>query len=244
MKNILVAEDDIKQCENLKKMLHMIDTEFNIYEAQDKDVALKISNNVHIDLFFIDVSLKNSSGLELALDLRKISRYEFGWMVFLTTHVEYLTQAFKQAHCYDYIVKPYDKDEIISMIKKFIAHVKNNSVQEKERKSVFLDLKSGVSMKFYIDEIIFIESSMRTCIVHTIRDSYTLKKISLKKILNLIDCDYIIQSHKSFLVNIKYISRIEKIDSRLSKIYLENSSEKILLGYKFKNSVLGKLEGK
>ncbi|AJA48574.1 two component transcriptional regulator, LytTR family [Clostridium pasteurianum DSM 525 = ATCC 6013] len=244
MKNILVAEDDIKQCENLKKMLYMIDAEFNIHEAQDKDQALKISNNVHIDLFFIDISLKNSSGLELALDLRKISRYEFSWMVFLTTHVEYLTQAFKQAHCYDYIVKPYDKDEIISMIKKFSAHAKNNSVQEKERKSVFLDLKSGVSMKFYIDEIIFIESSMRTCIVNTIRDSYTLKKVSLKNILKLINCNYIIQSYKSFLVNINYIKFIEKIDSRLSELYFEKSSKKALLGYKFKNSVLEKLKGK
>jgi DNA-binding LytR/AlgR family response regulator len=243
MKNILLAEDDIKQCENLRKMLHMIDIKFNIYEAEDKNEALEISKDVHIELFFIDISLKSSSGLDLALELRKIPKYEFTWVVFLTTHVEYLTQAFKQAHCYDYIVKPYNKDEIINMVKKFSLHSQNsnNSVKEDERKFIFLELKNGVNMKFYIDEMIFVESIMRTCIVHTIRDSYTLKKISLKKILQLINCDYVMQSHKSFLVNIKYISSINKVDSRSSEIHFENCDRVAFLGYSFRDSVLEKL---
>ncbi|WP_010240485.1 LytR/AlgR family response regulator transcription factor [Clostridium arbusti] len=244
MKNILLAEDDMKQCENLRKMLHMIDNKFNIYEAEDKNKSLEISKDVHIDLFFIDISLKNSSGLDLALELRKMPKYEFTWVVFLTTHVEYLTKAFKQVHCYDYIVKPYNKDQIINMVKKFSLHSQNsnNSVKEDERKFIFLDLKSGVNMKFYIDEIIFIESIMRTCIVHTIRDSYTLRKISLKKILQLINCNYIMQSHKSFLVNIKYISSINKVDSRSSEICFEDCDKIALLGYRFRNDVLEKLE--
>lgn len=243
MKNILLVEDDTKQCENLNKMLHMIDANFNVYEAQDKDEALEISRNIHIDLFFVDISLKNSSGLELALELRKIHEYEFTWVVFLTTHVEYLTQAFKQVHCYDYIVKPYDKDEIINMVKKFSSHSEDevNSIEKNERKSIFLDLESGVNMKFYIDEIIFIESNTRTCIVNTIRDSYTLKKISLKKIQELISCDYIMQSHKSFVVNIKCINGVERIDSRSNKLHFENCDKTALLGYSFRDNILEKL---
>jgi DNA-binding LytR/AlgR family response regulator len=244
MKNILLAEDDMKQCENLRKMLHMIDTKINIYEAEDKNEALEISKDVHIDLFFIDISLKSSSGLDLAFELRKMSEYEFTWLVFLTTHVEYLSQALKQVHCYDYIVKPYNKDEIINMVKKFSLHSQNsnNSVKEDERKSIFFELKNGIGIKVYIDEIIFVESSMRTCIVNTISDSYTLKKISLKKVLELINCDYIIQSHKSFLVNIKYINGINKVNSRLSEICFENCDKIALLGYRFRNDVLEKLE--
>ncbi|MDF2504697.1 response regulator transcription factor [Clostridium sp.] len=202
MKNILLAEDDMKQCENLRKMLHMIDTKINIYEAEDKNEALEISKDVHIDLFFIDISLKSSSGLDLAFELRKMSEYEFTWLVFLTTHVEYLSQALKQVHCYDYIVKPYNKDEIINMVKKFSLHSQNsnNSVKEDER------------------------------------------KLSLKKVLELINCDYIIQSHKSFLVNIKYINGINKVNSRLSEICFENCDKIALLGYRFRNDVLEKLE--
>jgi len=93
---------------------------YGIYEADDKDEALKISNDNTIDIFYIDIGLKNSSGLDLAIELRKTYKYEFSWIIFLTTHVEYITQAFKEVHCYDYILKPYDKQELIDKSKRIV----------------------------------------------------------------------------------------------------------------------------
>jgi DNA-binding LytR/AlgR family response regulator len=236
MKNILIVEDDAMQRKNLKEMLQLIDEQFQIYEAEDADEALEISKDVNIDLFFVDIFLKNSSGLEFAIDIRKITKYEFSFIVFITTQVEYLTQAFKQTHCYDYILKPYDKDEIIKMVKKFSENAKNNSKQE--RKSVAFDLKNRIIIKMYIDEIIFVEANMRTCIVNTVRGRYMVNKIALKKVLELIDCEFIIQSHKSFLVNTKYINKFEKIDSRTSKIYFENYEGTAYMGYKYRDTLL------
>ena len=113
--NILIAEDDIIQRENLKKIIQGIDKNFIIYEAEDKNEAFKISCENTIDIFFIDIGLKNSSGLDLAMKIRKLDKYEFSWIIFLTTHLQYIIQAFKNVHCYDYILKPYDKEEIIDM---------------------------------------------------------------------------------------------------------------------------------
>lgn len=36
--------------------------------------------------------------------------------------MEYITQAFKQTHCYDYIVKPYDKNDVQAMLNKIILN--------------------------------------------------------------------------------------------------------------------------
>lgn len=237
MKSILLVEDDINQRQNLKKMLQEIDCNLKIYEAQDKDEALEILNNEVIELFFIDISLKNSSGLDLALELRKIPKYEFSWIVFLTTHVQYMLKAFKEIHCYDYIIKPYEKDEVIKLAKKLLSSTYINNITIDQRKYVVFEINKGISVRIYVDEIIFIEMSLRTCIVHTRQGKYEIKRLTLKKALELIDCNDIIQCHKSFAVNINYINRIESISSRLSNIYFDNYDKTALLGYMFKNIV-------
>ena len=63
--------------------------------------------------------------------------------------------------------------------------------------------------------------------------------------MKLIDCEYIIQSHRAFVVNKNHISRIEKLDVKLSTIYFKSCSKTALLGYKFKDDVMSEfIEGK
>ena len=60
----------------------------------------------------------------------------------------------------------------------------------------------------------------------------------VQKILELIDCEYIIQSHKAIAINKKQIFKLEKVDVKLSIIRFENYSKTALLGYKFKNNII------
>ncbi|MBA9012021.1 two-component system response regulator LytT [Clostridium saccharobutylicum] len=188
-------------------------------------------------MFLIDINLKQSSGLDLAMKIRSISKYEFRQIIFLTTHMAYITQAFKKTHCYDYILKPYDHKEVQVMLNKLILN--ESSYKDKvEEKELVITLKSGIYVGIKIREIIFIEVIGKNCEVNTINGLYIANNMSLKKIMKLIDCDDIIQSHRSFAVNKDYISKIEKIDIKLSAVYFNNSSKTALLGYKFKNNVI------
>lgn len=240
--NVLIAEDDEIQRKSLKKTIQQIDKDINVYECEDKDRAIEITSENNIDIFYIDISLKNSSGLDFAINLRKIPKYEFSFIVFLTTHVEYITQSFKQTHCYDFILKPYDTVDVVNMTKRFMLHGEKLNDTAKQKIYVIFEIIKGVSLKIYVDEIIFIEVKQRTCMVHTINGVYKVNKIALKNILKIINCNNIIQCHKSFAVNIKYISKIASVDNRLSEIYFENYDKRALLGYKFKNTILEKFQ--
>lgn len=244
MKNILIVEDERLQRKNLRNILMEAYRDLNIYEAEDKKGALEICGRISIDVFFIDISLKKSSGLEFALEMREIPGYELTWVIFLTTHIEYITQAFKQVHCYDYILKPYNKEEVIEMTRKLIFNIPRAEIPWKDRKSIVLELKSGISVKIYIDEIIFIETSLRTSYIHTVNGIYTATNLSLKRILELTNSKNIMQCHKSFAVNLDFIRKIENVNSKLAEIYFENYDKKALLGYKFKNEVLEKFAEK
>jgi DNA-binding LytR/AlgR family response regulator len=233
--NILIVEDDNIQSKNLKKMIQEIDKSLTIYEADDKDEALKISNDNTIDIFYIDIGLKNSSGLDLAIELRKTYKYEFSWIIFLTTHVEYITQAFKEVHCYDYILKPYDKQELIDKSKRIVLREGNNPVMD--RKYVIIDLKNGVFVKIYVDEIIFIEVNIRTCTIHTKKGKYEVKGLSLKQSLIMTNSENVIKCHKSFAVNVDYICKIEKISIKSYELFFNNYEKTALLSQNCKDVI-------
>ncbi|KEH99945.1 response regulator transcription factor (plasmid) [Clostridium botulinum] len=242
MYSILLAEDNLLQRQNLKTMIEYLDIPINIYESSNDIEAYTLANRIHIDIFLIDIELYKSSGLDLAIKLRSIEKYEFTWIIFLTTHSEFLTEAFTKVHCYDFILKPYNKDKVLNMIKRIIKHDIKEDDFELEKKTVTFEMKNGIYIKIYVHEIIFIEISMRKCVIHTFNGKFELKGMSLKKILEIIDENTIAQSHKSFAINLNYIEKIIKIDSRLFEVVFENYNDRALVGNKFKESILEKFE--
>ncbi|MFT8351575.1 LytR/AlgR family response regulator transcription factor [Clostridium saccharoperbutylacetonicum] len=246
--SIILVEDDIMQREILKKMILQMHEFIKIYEADSEKSALDIIENNDVDMFLIDISLKESSGLDLAMNIRKIPKYEFRQIIFLTTHMEYITQAFKQTHCYDYILKPYDKDEVQTIINKIILNEtnklnsKSKEVNVEDTKEVVVTLKSGVFLGIKIKDIIFIEVKGKNCEINTTNGMYVVNNTTLKKMMKLINCEYIIQSHRSYAINKKYISVIEKQDFKLSKVYFNNYEGTALLGYKFKDDVISEFK--
>nr|WP_238861395.1 LytTR family DNA-binding domain-containing protein [Clostridium sp. YIM B02569] len=244
MYSVILVEDDYMQREILKNMILSTYESIKIYEADSKSTALDIIEKNDINMFLIDISLKESSGLDLAMNIRRIPKYEFSQLVFLTTHVDYMLQAFKQTHCYDYILKPYNKNMVQSMLSKLINKEINNSNYEEDESNEYADkelvikIRSNVFVRVKINDILFIEINGRSCDVNTLEGIYTYINISLKKILKLINCKYIVQSHKAFAVNKNYIFKVEKLDIRLSRICFRNYSKTALLGYKFKNNII------
>lgn len=238
---ILIVEDDKFQRENLKRILQEISLDLNIYEAEDQEGALIVAREVFIDLFYIDIHLKNSFGISLAKELRKNSKYELGWIIFITTHMGYMIDAFKLLHCYDYIEKPYNKEKIIELTNKFIRNGKD--IKETKKKYVVFEIEQRISMKFYIEEIFFIEVRLKTCTIHTKNGAFKVSGVRLKEISEKIDCDYIVQCHKSFIVNTKEIKKIGKIGSKSWEINFQGYDEKALISYNFKDEIFKIFKG-
>lgn len=236
MCSILLVEDDLIQRSILKKMLEEFSTDIvHIYEADNMEPAFEILISTKIDIFLIDIDLKNSSGLALAKKIRNIHKYEFSWIIFLTANIEYIIQAFKQVHCYDYIIKPYNKNQICTAIKKIIINEKEGTSIDK---SIFLNLKNNIIVSICVNIILFIEVQGRKCVFHTTNGDYIAYNISLKKILDSINYENIVQSHKAFAVNIEHIYKMEKLDIKLYAIYFKDYDKTALLGYKYKNGII------
>lgn len=253
MFSIILVEDDFMQREILKKMIVSMHEFIKIYEADSESAALEIIKTYDINMFLIDISLKESSGLDLAMKIRNIDKYQFSQIIFLTTHMEYITQAFKQTHCYDYIIKPYNQEDVQVMLNKLIIYENSrlnnrndnlNKDNKNNDRKVSITLKNGIYAVIKIDDIVFIEIKGRVGEVNTINGMYEANNTSLKKIMKLIDCKYIIQSHRAFAINKNYICKIEKINNKLSTIYFNNYFKTALLGYKFKDDIISEIRNR
>ena len=236
--NVIIVEDDKIQRENLKKMIQQIDKRINIYESEDMDDALVIATAYNIDVFYLDISLKNSSGLDFAIEIRKTPKYEFSLIIFLTTHVEYISKAFKEVHCYDYILKPYDIADLMNMTKRYILNGGNVQDDPEDKRHAIFEIRKGINVKVYVDEIIFVEINLGICMIHTVNGVYKTSNTTLRNVLKRINCSNIIQCHKSFIVNVKQIKKIQNIDNKLGEIYFEDYDKNALLGYKYKKTIM------
>lgn len=232
--SILVIEDSNTQRENLVKMIEKEFIDIRIYQSSSITTAMSILKEKDIKLFFIDINLGDESGLELAKKIRTIPKYKLTGIVFITSQMIHIIEAFKSIHCYDFLVKPYDVNEVKKIIKLFFQE--DDSYLDEDCKFSMINIDNSVAIKVYHKDILFIEYSSRSCILHTRNDKYEIKGIGLNKLLQTINDDDIIQSHKSYAINIKHIYKVEKIYNKLWDIYIKDYDEVAQLGYKYKES--------
>jgi DNA-binding LytR/AlgR family response regulator len=241
MYNILILEDHCIQLKTLSDIIKQTGDVYQVYEATTTKEALKIAHMERIDLFYLDINLKDESGLKFALELRKIESYRLTWIIFVTIYKDYMLSAFKKIHCYDYILKPYNKDNIQKITKGLLSDTRSQIAATKiSEKFIIVPIKN-IQVKIFVHEIVFVEVFIRTSIIHTSKGSFTIDYLSLKKLNSMIEDENILQSHRSYLVNINYINKIEKNNDKTScNIYFYNTDKTALLGNSFKKGIMDK----
>ena len=238
--NILLVEDERVQREALSSIIKSNFVDVRIYEAASKKEAIKIIDEKDIHLFFIDIQLKDSSGLDLAKKIRKYENHALTGIVFVTGELVHIIEAFKNIHCYDFIVKPYREKDIIKIVDVFLNSTPLKSI--KEGRYSFIDVDSNISVKLYHNDIIYIEYINKCCNIHTISGVYNVKRTSLVKVLKSLKDEEIVQTHRSFAINMKYVTEIEKTYEKVWNIKLRGCDDVVLLSYTYRQAFLRRIE--
>jgi DNA-binding LytR/AlgR family response regulator len=236
---ILVLEDDCIQRRTLSEIIRQCSALYQVYEADCVKEALGIAQRERIDLFYVDINLKKQSGMKFADEIRKMECYRLTWIIFVTIYKDYMLPAFKKIHCYDYIVKPYKAEDIQRVTKLLLPESREEAAAVKNREQFIIVPVKNIQVKIYTSDIIFVEVYLRTSIIHTVNGSFTIDYLSLKKLKSMIKDENILQSHRSYLVNCKYISKIEKTNDKTSyKIYFFKTDKMALLGQSYRKDIM------
>ena len=148
--NVLVVDDE----ESVRNLLQRILNEagYNVDTAADGQEALyKISlGEIHVVL--ADIKMPNMSGLEVLRKLTADSPDYCVIMVTSTTDLKTAVEALKLG-AYDYITKPFDRNEVTQKVLKAISKWKRQ-LQEKNR---YLEMQKSITQKTQMMQEQFVE---------------------------------------------------------------------------------------
>ena len=182
-------------------------------ECDTMTEAIKLFTNLKPDVVFLDIQIKGTSGLECAKIISDLNPKTK--IIFATAHAEYMSEAF-EVYAYDYIVKPFNIERVTQTLErvkmlnlKEKAHEEQDKIVKYEKGLAKLLVKGKESMSFIdIKDIVLVQRENSTTVIYTKRDAFTTSA-SLSDIEAKLDSEQFIRSHKSYIINISQITKIE-----------------------------------
>lgn len=212
LKTVLV-DDEINALEALEWKLNRYIDDIQIIKCNSPIEAINIIQEEKPDLVFLDIDMPEMDGFTL---LQKLSYTNFD-LIFTTAHDEYALQAIKVS-AIDYLLKPVDKDELITAVEKVVASRKGNQLEDKLQ-SLFSNLnksdKINVSAdgKIYLlerDDVIMLKSDKSYTTVFLIDNKEILVTKTLKEVEKKFAFPEFFRVHNSFLINMNHVKEYLK----------------------------------
>lgn len=158
-----------------------------------------------LDVVFLDIRMRGMDGMQTAAELRR--RNYQGFLIFVTVMRELVFDAF-DVQPYDYLVKPLPPGRFERTMKRLATAVRN---REEE-----LLIHRGVESRIIaIDDITYCEVINRKVYLHLAQGEivdYYEKLGNLEKKLE----GRFFKCHRSYLLNLKYLTSCRKGEARLS----------------------------
>lgn len=193
------------------------------------------------DILFLDISLGDMSGMEVAKRLRqkRRSREEAVWgslplLIFVTGYPEYMQEAFA-VHAFQYLVKPLQERDFKQVFAQAVREYRCLVSARQETSGHILVRNGTVTRSVPTDEIYYIESSNRKVILH-MRDDTMECYGKIGEMERELQRDFY-RIHKGYLVNMKYVEQYDRTQMRL-----KNQDCLLISKYKYQDFVKNYLE--
>ncbi|HZY82191.1 MAG TPA: LytTR family DNA-binding domain-containing protein [Cyclobacteriaceae bacterium] len=211
----IIIEDEIEAGHALTALLNTYCKDVEVIGVYPGiAAALEAIHKHRVNLIFLDVELEGESGFDL-FQKTDASTFE---VIFTTGKSQYALQAIKHA-CLEYLLKPIEKDELIRAVKKFSE--KQTLVGYRQQVEILLhNLKSPRSQKLCIpiatgfvylntSEIVMCEAAANYTLIYTTTEKVVCSK-NIGALEDMMDGEIMFRCHKSYLINLGHVKKIEK----------------------------------
>lgn len=215
----IIIDDETRARSLLTKMLKEYCTDMEVVaDCEDLPNGVKAIRKHKPDLVFLDIEMPGHSGLEL-LDFFDENEINFS-IIFITAYNSYAIQAFKLS-AVDYLLKPVEPGDLENAVERYKrrnTRDKNNIVTLKENlKEDGLDkiaVPDSNSIKFLkLDDILFFKADNTYTEIFFLDNNKLVISRTLKNIEDtLAGSSQFFRCHKSYIVNMKYLTDYVKSD--------------------------------
>ncbi|MTI21104.1 response regulator transcription factor [Fulvivirga sp. RKSG066] len=226
--NCVIVDDEDLARELIASHLNKLD-DFKIVASCSSAVeAHAVIQKHEVDLLFLDIEMPVLRGNEFYKALNKKPK-----VIFTTAYREYALDGFELS-AIDFLLKPIVFSRFLSAIEKFKATVTQPSLLTNidDTESYIYVNSNKKNIKIEFDNILYIESIKDYLKIH-LKNKHLIIKHTLSAFEEKVDARFL-RVHRSFIVNMHYISAYTKHDIEIGDIELP-------IGDSYKENVFFKL---
>jgi len=201
-----IIEDEPEAIQLLENYISKIDfLELKGY-THNPVKAISILQSKPVDVIFLDINLPSLSGIDFVKNFNSPPR-----IIFTTAYPEYAVEGFT-LDAVDYLLKPIPFPRFLKACQKLLKSNEHNSPEVPNNEENFSDIvyvKCGhTTYKLSWKEILYLEKDENYVIYHT-----ATKKILSRQVLSDLEeilPPYICRIHKTFIVSLLHLSKMER----------------------------------
>jgi two-component system, LytTR family, response regulator LytT len=234
----LIVDDELYSRDELKHLLQAFPFIQIVGEAETGEAAIMKALQLQPDIVFLDVEMPKMNGMEAAKSLMELKKAPL--VVFATAYPEFAAEAFRY-DAVDYLLKPYDEDQL------------NETIDRIERKLAPQVIDVGKpAAKLAVEaegEILYLEPKDT---LYMFRDEKVTRiiaksgeyetKTPLKDLESRLSTYSFFRIHKSYLVNLKYITKLTPWFNGAYQLEVEGREELLSVSRNYVKALRARLE--
>lgn len=182
----------------IEKELQLAGIDYHIDEYESGERLLSGCADEEPDILFLDIEMKEISGMEAARRLRK--QYKNMVIIFVTAYPDFVFQGY-EVRALHYILKPYREEKIREVLKLALEEL------EEEREQFYLVEQKSGTLRLPLREVRYFKSERKKveAVWGDRREVFYGKLSDMEQELP----KYFARSHNRYLVNLNYVTRLE-----------------------------------
>lgn len=243
MKILLVDDEPLARGELeylIKRSPTLTEMSYDIFQAEDVKEAQGSLLKEHIDLIFLDISLNEENGFELADELKQLSYSPL--IIFATAYDNYAVRAFN-VDALDYVLKPFEQERIDQALSKAlktlqVQEVHAESGDNKTNKQVNDMLSIELADRNVVikkEDLVSATVSEGMLTIATDTNKYTTKK-TLSWLKDKMTDPKFMQVHRNSLVNIEKIKEVQPWFNHTALLIM-NNADKVQVGRSYQKEL-------
>jgi len=229
---VLVVDDEPPARQRLMEILRLDPDVTSILEAEDGNMALQLIESEKPDVVFLDVQMPERTGIEV---VDRLNASSMPLVVFVTAYDQHAIRAF-EANALDYLLKPFSDErleaafarvkerlnekQLHALGKSVLGVLAGHSVEPAYRDRLVVKLGT-VTHLISVREIDWIEGAGVYVTLHVANKEY-LYRAPLQELAESLDARQFIRVHRSAIVNLDSIVRLEILSHGEFKLLLKS----------------------
>ncbi len=207
---IAICDDDKRELTHISRLLDDYQEERHIplyYKTFSSSTELASVSLREFDLYLLDVIMPVLNGIELAREIRSFDKVAN--IIFLTSSPEFAVDSYT-VKASNYLLKPIEKEKLFAALDDLL----DNNHPESES---YIVIRNNISIrKVHLSQLVYAEAQERKVIYHLDNGEHLECTARFSAVCDdLLKKKEFLLPHRSYLVNMSYISTIGNTDIQL-----------------------------